>query len=812
MTARLSSITISNFRSINSDIMVPLDAPVVIIHGPNGTGKTSVLSAIELALTGDVIALKRVDPDFKKHLVYKGATSADLRIKATGLDNSTGETAISVRDGVITGRPLLTTDLAKVYSERCYLAQASLGKLLELYQGQSAERSSSPLTSFVKELLGLDVLESIIDGLHDAGDIRRVRNLVPAYSDTELRISDAQRKVERASEMLRTMVKKQDDLVQQIRAMLEEAGVNSVTPLAPLELIQDLLLGELENPRSMVVARVRRDLLALKEQFESLQMSSGVIERISAEADHFARQQELARWKEGAGQTLSETISQLREEFPNLPSLESGSPDVASTTALRVVEAEINRISNVLDRQEQIANSINTITEELERLQGRIQRLDEQISQHAVDAGSFARALSGILPHITSEDCPVCGRDYRELGNGTLATSVSAKISTLTESAGMLEALSREKNTALTRVAQIVKEKDQLTSGQSPLIELEEAKARRGSLQVSEQVLQRLLPEAARATEIFREADASARQVTVSRQATDQVSYLIDSAAGAAMQLGASFEYPTTSLASEITRLLELAESEERSLEKRKSASQSAMSILQSLRSGEDAKAVLHSEETAAREELQRLGSIKKSADLTIETARTLSKDVLEVRTSIVRRVFNETLNRLWADLFKRLAPDENFVPAFSVPEKISGPVEAELETIHRKGQRAGNPQTMLSAGNLNTAALTLFLALHLSLAPKLPWLLIDDPVQSMDEVHISQFAALLRTLSKQADRQVVIAVHERPLFEYLALELSPAFPEDKLITVEISRNAVGETVAKAKHHVWQEDQTFLIA
>ena len=48
----------------------------------------------------------------------------------------------------------------------------------------------------------------------------------------------------------------------------------------------------------------------------------------------------------------------------------------------------------------------------------------------------------------------------------------------------------------------------------------------------------------------------------------------------------------------------------------------------------------------------------------------------------------------------------------------------------------------MLSAGNLNTAALTLFLALHLSVEPRFPWLVLDDPVQTMDEVHIAQFAA----------------------------------------------------------------------
>jgi exonuclease SbcC len=42
----------------------------------------------------------------------------------------------------------------------------------------------------------------------------------------------------------------------------------------------------------------------------------------------------------------------------------------------------------------------------------------------------------------------------------------------------------------------------------------------------------------------------------------------------------------------------------------------------------------------------------------------------------------------------------------------------------------------------------------------------IDDPMQSMDEVYIAQFAALLRTLSKQTKRQVIIAVDDRSLFD----------------------------------------------
>jgi len=90
--------------------------------------------------------------------------------------------------------------------------------------------------------------------------------------------------------------------------------------------------------------------------------------------------------------------------------------------------------------------------------------------------------------------------------------------------------------------------------------------------------------------------------------------------------------------------------------------------------------------------------------------------------------------------------------------------------------------------------------------AAEVPWLILDDPVQSMDEVHIAQFAALLRTLSKAHGRQTIIAVHDRPLFEYLALELSPAFDNDGLITVELGRSPTGAIVAEPTFHAWKPD------
>ena len=183
------------------------------------------------------------------------------------------------------------------------------------------------------------------------------------------------------------------------------------------------------------------------------------------------------------------------------------------------------------------------------------------------------------------------------------------------------------------------------------------------------------------------------------------------------------------------------------------------------------------------------------------------------VRSSIIRREFNERLNRVWRDLFVRLAPGEPFIPAFRIPNSSTQKLQPKLITEFRRGgDSGGTPGAMLSAGNLNTAALSLFIALHLSVARELPWLILDDPVQSMDDIHIAHFVALLRTLSKEHGRQVIIAIHDRQLFEYLRLELSPAYPEDSLLTLELSRGARRDSICISKRITFKQERDLLIA
>lgn len=65
---RLKSLLIENFRSLRGKVVIPLDAQVVLIHGTNGMGKTSVLSALELGLTGKIAHLAADGEGYKSYL------------------------------------------------------------------------------------------------------------------------------------------------------------------------------------------------------------------------------------------------------------------------------------------------------------------------------------------------------------------------------------------------------------------------------------------------------------------------------------------------------------------------------------------------------------------------------------------------------------------------------------------------------------------------------------------------------------------------------------------------------------------------
>jgi exonuclease SbcC len=366
--------------------------------------------------------------------------------------------------------------------------------------------------------------------------------------------------------------------------------------------------------------------------------------------------------------------------------------------------------------------------------------------------------------------------------------------------------LSRERATATRAIATLNWELKQLQSRRISDETRNQLKTRQARLDESTRQLSDLASDVSNGMALFARATASARKLDELRSRDLRATTLRMSLAALTGRLPVPLD-PEQPIDTTLSALQASLNQQEERLTNRQSVRKNGLSQLEALTS-------LHRRHRQLQNTLgnniarcERLVAAKDEADKRIASARELARRARDVRVGITRRVFNDSLNTLWRDLFVRLAPDEPFVPAFALPQASDSSVEAVLETIYRAGGKGGNPRAMLSAGNLNTAALTLFLALHLSVTKQLPWLIIDDPVQSMDEVHVSQFAALLRTLSKSHDRQIILAMHERPLFDYLALELSPAYLNDRLVTIELGQAPDGHITMNYEPHTWEPDK-----
>ena len=805
MTRSLKAITVTNFRSIRGQITVPLDAPVVLLYGQNGSGKTSILSAIELVLAGRVPSLERFDSNYASHLVHKQADRALISGTMDSSDDDIKSTEIVVEGERIQGRQLLSDAHGRFYSERCYLAQATLSRLLEIYENKDVRRGGSPLTMFVNDLLGLNNLDALIDGLHDAGDIRRLRNGSPGYRDVRETIPIIQERVKSDTQALAQIDEELKDVSQRLQTLIGGVNVGDAQQEGDTD-GPSLLDTEQEDVKLQRLSRLRLDMSVVRDQLDNNQSVIDPAERENVESAFAAADTELTNWRASAGVRLEELFERLRSVFSDVPSPDTIGPERARTAALGMLDTELNRCMGLIARDAEDAEDLAALEQELASAQTRETALNEQIERHSKEAGTLAQALSGVLNHIHSDECPVCGHDFSESSTEPLEAHVSSRIAALTHSAGQLQSLMREQADARQTLLAVERRRDEKAARQLAAPMRVELKRRCVSLEELKAELTTIEADAVSGEQMIAEAAAASRGLNQLRSRDQSTTTIRSTVVQFANELEIAAVEDGENLYTAIERILAEVGKMEMALSARLANRKEVVELQKERELTLKRRTGVTRAITESQERLGRLKRSKEMADLRIRQVRELVNRVRKTRTQIIRQVFSDALNTVWRDLFVRLAPDEPFVPAFALPNVQAGPVEAVLETHYRTGGKGGNPRSMLSAGNLNTAALTLFLALHLSVKPTLPWLVIDDPVQSMDEVHVSQFAALLRTLSKEHGRQIILAVHEKSLFDYLALELSPAFKSDRLITVEIGRASSGETVLTYEPLSWKAD------
>lgn len=205
-------------------------------------------------------------------------------------------------------------------------------------------------------------------------------------------------------------------------------------------------------------------------------------------------------------------------------------------------------------------------------------------------------------------------------------------------------------------------------------------------------------------------------------------------------------------------------------------------------------------------QKLEQLEQAKTSIDDEIKQVRKFRDAANQVKKDVIEEVFNESLNRLWGQLFGRMVKSEPFRLSLSELKIVARKLKVHFEASS-DGNRFGQPGAVLSSGNLNTAALSLFLTLNLIEQSRHDVLVLDDPVQNMDDMHVIHLAEVLKSVVRESGRQIIVAVHERPLFEYLSLELAPTHSSHSLMTLELERNAQSFLSKIApRRYEWQPD------
>lgn len=156
-----------------------------------------------------------------------------------------------------------------------------------------------------------------------------------------------------------------------------------------------------------------------------------------------------------------------------------------------------------------------------------------------------------------------------------------------------------------------------------------------------------------------------------------------------------------------------------------------------------------------------------------------------ELRGQIGAFFFTDLINAIYS----KIDPHPSFKKVEFIPD-FDGSNQPGLNIVLRDD--AGDlisPMLYFSAAQLNILSLSVFLAsaLHARDAKGAPLdvILIDDPIQSMDSINVLATIDLLRNVSLQFDKQIIISTHDENFFDLLKLKIPTEVFGSKFLQLE---------------------------
>ena len=156
-----------------------------------------------------------------------------------------------------------------------------------------------------------------------------------------------------------------------------------------------------------------------------------------------------------------------------------------------------------------------------------------------------------------------------------------------------------------------------------------------------------------------------------------------------------------------------------------------------------------------------------------------LENEITKVISYLKAKISGFFYEDLINDIYKKIDPHPNFktvefVPFFSQ----DGPPSLHILVIGEDGKRLP-PTLYFSAAQLNILSLSIFLAKAIHASHKgspLDVILIDDPMHSMDSINILSTIDLLRNITQQLNKQIIISTHDENFYRLLQQKIHPEY------------------------------------
>ena len=251
MSVKIKKININAFRGI-PDLELEIDGKSLLLRGENGTGKSSIVEAIEFFFTGKVSHLEGVRGlSLRRHGPHVNFRPDDVNIEITF---DPGSISLSRTFNLSPSPPELLEDYFQITQKGTFILRRS--QILEFIMSQPAERFRAigsiigigPLDDVELKMMGLrDNLKGEIDSkkreIHKlisdlstilGKDITKIEDILPTLNEilqeAKLPLLKSLEGVDKhAEEMLRTV--KKDESIGRIRVLNEILGVMKTTPI-----------------------------------------------------------------------------------------------------------------------------------------------------------------------------------------------------------------------------------------------------------------------------------------------------------------------------------------------------------------------------------------------------------------------------------------------------------------------------------------------------------------------------------------------------------------------------------------------------